>query len=363
MSEQRSMSEHENGKGAGGGSGSNRREFASTEEPRWCPGCGDYAILAQVQKLLPDLGIPREKFVFVSGIGCSGRLPYYMNTYGFHTIHGRAPTIATGLKAARPDLSVWVITGDGDALSIGTNHLVHTLRRNVDVKVILFNNRIYGLTKGQASPTTQTGQKTKSTPAGTITVPINPISIALAAEASFVARSVDVMTDHLRATLEAAARHRGSAFVEVLQNCVVFNDGAFRNFTDREVREDRMLILEDAKPMIYGKRRDHGLVLRGFSLQPALIGEDALPKELLVHDETAADPALALILSRIKYPELPVPVGVFRRVERPTNDEQIGDRVRLAIETRGHGDLATLIRGDATWTVGPEGSNGDRGGE
>ena len=239
-----------------------RKDFVSDQEVRWCPGCGDYSILAQTQKVMPDFGYAKENIVFISGIGCSGRLPYYMNTYGFHTIHGRAPTLATGLKAARPDLMVWVITGDGDALSIGGNHVIHAMRRNVDVKLVMFNNRIYGLTKGQASPTSELGKRTKSTPDGTIDRPVMPLSLALAAEATFVARSVDTHTEHLQATLTRAGFHRGSSFVEVLQNCNIFNDGAFRDFTDREVREDRMLVLEHGKPMVFGKDRTKGIRLQ-----------------------------------------------------------------------------------------------------
>ena len=246
-----------------------RKDFVSDQEVRWCPGCGDYSILAQTQKVMPDFGYPKENIVFISGIGCSGRLPYYMNTYGFHSIHGRAPTLATGLKAARPDLMVWVITGDGDALSIGGNHVLHSMRRNVDIKLVMFNNRIYGLTKGQASPTSELGKRTKSTPDGTIDHPIMPLSVALAAEATFVARSVDTHTEHLQHTLERAGRHKGSAFTEVLQNCNIFNDGAWRSFTDREVRDDRMLVLEHGKPMIFGKDRDQGIRLNG--LHPEVV--------------------------------------------------------------------------------------------
>ena len=247
----------------------------SDQEVRWCPGCGDYSILAQTQKTMPDFGVPKENIVFISGIGCSGRLPYYMNTYGFHTIHGRAPTLATGLKVARPELMVWVITGDGDALSIGGNHVLHSMRRNVDIKLIMFNNQIYGLTKGQASPTSELGKKTKSSPAGTVDFPVQPLSFALAAEASFVARSVDTHTDHLQETLERAGHHHGSAFVEVLQNCNIFNDGAFREFTEREVRDDRMLVLEHGKPMIFGKDRDKGIRLNGLHPEVVQIGEAA----------------------------------------------------------------------------------------
>ena len=303
----------------------------SDQEVRWCPGCGDYSILAQTQKVMPDFGFAKENIVFISGIGCSGRLPYYMNTYGFHTIHGRAPTLATGLKAARPDLMVWVITGDGDALSIGGNHVLHSMRRNVDIKLVMFNNRIYGLTKGQASPTSEFGKRTKSTPDGTIDHPIMPLSVALAAEATFVARSVDTHTEHLQHTLERAGRHNGSAFVEVLQNCNIFNDGAWRSFTDREVRDDKMLALEHGKPMIFGKDRDKGIRLRGLHPEVVQIGVDGVTEaDILVHDEHAEDPYLAFMLSRMFYPEFPVPVGVIRDVSRPTHDElltaQLGPR-------------------------------------
>jgi 2-oxoglutarate/2-oxoacid ferredoxin oxidoreductase subunit beta len=328
-----------------------RKDFVSDQEVRWCPGCGDYSILAQTQKTMPDFGVPREKMVFISGIGCSGRLPYYMNTYGFHSIHGRAPTLATGLKAARPDLMVWVITGDGDALSIGGNHVLHTMRRNVDVKLVMFNNRIYGLTKGQASPTSEMGKRTKSTPDGTIDHPVIPLSIALAAEATFVARSVDTHTEHLQATLERAGRHRGSAFVEVLQNCNIFNDGAYREFTDREVREDRMLLLEHGQPMIFGKDRDRGIRLHGLHPEIVELGGEVSEADLLVHDEEAEDPYLAYMLSRMWWPEFPVPVGVFRNVERPTHDELLTAQIDTALAQRGPGDLEALLRSGDTWSV------------
>ncbi|NBW32293.1 MAG: 2-oxoacid:ferredoxin oxidoreductase subunit beta, partial [bacterium] len=232
-----------------------KKDFESDQDVRWCPGCGDYSILAQTQKTMPDFGVAKEKIVFISGIGCSGRLPYYMNTYGFHTIHGRAATIATGLKAARPDLMVWVITGDGDALSIGGNHLIHAMRRNVDMKMIMFNNRIYGLTKGQASPTSPIGKKTKSTPLGTIETPIIPLNLVAAAEASFIARSVDTHSEHLQEMMHRAGEHSGAAFLEVLQNCNIFNDGAWRDFTDKSVKEDRMLVLKHGEPMIFGAEK------------------------------------------------------------------------------------------------------------
>jgi len=328
-----------------------RKDFVSDQEVRWCPGCGDYSILAQTQKVMPDFGYPKENIVFISGIGCPGRLPYYMNTFGFHTIHGRAPTMATGLKATRPDLMVWVITGDGDALSIGGNHVLHSMRRNVDFKMVMFNNRIYGLTKGQASPTSELGKRTKSTPAGTIDTPIMPLTVALAAEASFVARSVDTHTEHLQATLERAGYHKGSAFVEVLQNCNIFNDGAWRDFTDREVREDRMLMLEDGKPMIFGKERDKGIRLRGLHPEVVSLGDGVSEDDLLVHDEHAEEPYLALMLSRMWWPEFPVPVGVLRAVTRPTHDELLTGQIDSAVASTGEGDLARVLKSGETWTV------------
>jgi 2-oxoglutarate ferredoxin oxidoreductase subunit beta len=328
-----------------------RKDFVSDQEVRWCPGCGDYSILAQTQKTMPDFGYAKEKIVFISGIGCSGRLPYYMNTYGFHTIHGRAPTLATGLKAARPDLMVWVITGDGDALSIGGNHVLHSMRRNVDIKLVMFNNRIYGLTKGQASPTSEMGKRTKSTPEGTIDHPVIPLSIALAAEATFVARSVDTHTEHLQTTLERAGHHRGSAFIEVLQNCNIFNDGAYRDFTDREVREDRMLVLQHGQPMIFGKDHDRGIRLRGLQPEVIQLGDGVTEADLLVHDEAAPDPYLAFMLSRMWWPDFPVPVGVFRDVSRPTHDELLTAQIDKAVAQHGQGDLGNLLRSDEAWTV------------
>ena len=350
------------GKGANGANGAaaiaaaaelpvlTRKDFVSDQEVRWCPGCGDYSILAQTQKVMPDFGYPKENIVFISGIGCSGRLPYYMNTYGFHTIHGRAPAIATGLKAARPDLMVWVITGDGDALSIGGNHLVHALRRNVDVRIIMFNNRIYGLTKGQASPTSELGKVTKSSPYGTIDFPVSPLAIALAAEATFIARSVDTFTEHMQTTLNAAGNHHGSTFVEVLQNCNIFNDGAHREFTDREVREDRTVTLEHGKPMIFGKDRNKGIRLSGHVPEVVTIGENGVTEaDILVHDET--DPLIAFMLAHIYWPEFPVPVGVLRRVSRPTHDQMLTDQLAQATATRGKGDLRRLLNSGETWTV------------
>ena len=324
-----------------------RKDFVTDQEVRWCPGCGDYSILAQVQKVLPELGVPKENLVFISGIGCSSRTPYYIETYGFHSIHGRALTLATGLKTSRPELQVWVITGDGDGLSIGGNHLLHAMRRNVDLTVVLFNNRIYGLTKGQYSPTSELGKITKSSPLGTVDQPLDPIRVALASEATFVARSLDVDTAHLQATLRRAALHRGTSFVEVYQNCNIFNDGAFKGFTDREVRDDRVLYLEHGKPMRFGKQRQHGVRLSGFQLE--IVRDAAADAELLVHDETA-DPALANILARIGYPEYPVPVGVFRAIQRPTLEELMAGQVATA-KAKGEGSLEQLLHAGETWVV------------
>ena len=328
-----------------------RKDFVSDQEVRWCPGCGDYSILAQTQKTMPDFGVAKEKIVFISGIGCSGRLPYYMNTYGFHTIHGRAPTLATGLKLANPELMVWVITGDGDALSIGGNHVLHSMRRNVDIKLVMFNNRIYGLTKGQASPTSELGKRTKSSPAGTVDYPVQPLSIALASEASFVARSVDTHTEHLQDTLERAGRHSGAAFVEVLQNCNIFNDGAFRDFTERDVREDRMLVLEHGQPMVFGAERDKGIRLNGLQPEVVTLGNGVSEADLLVHDEQSEDPYLAYMLSRMWWPQFPVPVGVLRRVERPTHDQLVEAQLADSATRQGEGDLEKLLLSGETWQV------------
>lgn len=330
-----------------------RKDFVTDQEVRWCPGCGDYSILAQTQKVMPELGVPRENIVFISGIGCSSRLPYYMNTYGFHSIHGRAPTIASGLKASRPDLSVWVVTGDGDALSIGGNHILHVLRRNMDIQIILHNNEIYGLTKGQYSPTSELGKRTKSSPYGTIDAPLHPLSVAIGAEATFVARSLDSDTHHLASILERAHQHRGTSFVEVYQNCNIFNDGAFKDFTAKEVRADRMIFLEHGKPMIFGKERDKGLRISAMNMKMEVVqlGNGMTEADLLVHDETREDPSIAFLLSRMDYPEYPVPVGVIRAVRRPTYDELMTQQIDLAIATEGEGDLRSiLIEGD-TWTV------------
>ena len=328
-----------------------RKDFVSNQEVRWCPGCGDYSILAQTQKLMPELGIPREKIVFISGIGCSSRLPYYMNTYGFHSIHGRALTIATGLKSSRPDLSVWVITGDGDALSIGGNHLIHALRRNVDLVIVLFNNRIYGLTKGQYSPTSEQGKITKTSPLGSLDYPLNACSLALGANATFVARSIATDTQHLISTLERAAQHKGASFVEVFQNCNIYNDGAFDEFADKAVRPDRTIAVEHGKPLIFGKERNRGLRLNGVTPQVVDLGNGIAESDLLVHDETLEDPTVASILARMEYPEFPVPLGVLRAFERPTYDELMEDQVQEAIAKQGEGDLEALFAEGDTWVV------------
>ncbi|MCB0255018.1 MAG: 2-oxoacid:ferredoxin oxidoreductase subunit beta [Anaerolineae bacterium] len=338
-----------------------RKDFVSDQAVRWCPGCGDYAILAQIQKVMPDLGIPREDIVFISGIGCSSRFPYYMNTYGIHSIHGRAPTLATGLKLANPNLTVFVITGDGDGLSIGGNHLIHALRRNIDLNIILFNNRIYGLTKGQYSPTSLPGTRTKSSPMGSLEQAFNPISVALAAEATFVARTVDIEQKHMGEVLRRAAAHKGTSFVEVYQNCLIFNDGTFSDVTDRSVRDDNRLILEHGKPMIFGKNNDKGIRM-GSCFEPEVVSLDEVdPDDLLVHDEHLPIPSLAFTLSRMTNPEFPVPLGVFRDVDHVSYEQGVMDQVRSAQKARGVGHLQDLYRADDTWTVSPIGQNGQNG--
>jgi 2-oxoglutarate ferredoxin oxidoreductase subunit beta len=333
-----------------------KKDFTSDSEVRWCPGCGDYAILAAVQGFLPELGLRRENIVCISGIGCSSRFPYYLDTYGLHSIHGRAPAIATGLATTRPDLNVWVVTGDGDALSIGGNHLIHALRRNVNLTILLFNNRIYGLTKGQYSPTSEPGTVTKSTPAGSVDHPFNPISLALGAEASFVARTMDTDRKHLTSVLREAVRHRGSALVEIYQNCPIFNDGAFEVLKDRESAAARLVHLEHGAPIRFGTEGEHGVV-RGadglLAVAPvAEVGEAAL----VVHDAHATDPSLQFAISRLDDPTMAhVPVGVFRQVERPTYDDLARDQIAAAREAAGgpptDADLAALLAGPDTWTV------------
>ncbi len=327
------------------------KDFTTDQDVRWCPGCGDYSILAQVKKVLPTLGIPKEKFVFVSGIGCSSRFPYYVETYGMHSIHGRAPAVATGIKAARPDLSVWVATGDGDGLSIGGNHLIHAIRRNVDLKILLFNNRIYGLTKGQYSPTSELGKKTKSSPFGTVDLPLNPITLALGADATFVARSIDADPKHMEYILQRAAAHKGCAFVEIYQNCNVFNDGAFDYAAVKDTRPDNALFLEHGKPMIFGKNRNKGIRLNGLEPEIVELGSGITEDDLLFHDEKMREPTLGMMLGRMCHPEFPEPMGVLRCVEKPTFDGLLDDQVNKATAKLGRGRLADLYDDGETWVV------------
>jgi 2-oxoglutarate ferredoxin oxidoreductase subunit beta len=329
-----------------------RRDFETDQDVRWCPGCGDYAILSQVQKLLPTLGIPREHFAVISGIGCSSRFPYYVETYGMHSIHGRAPAIATGLKLARPELSVWVVTGDGDALAIGGNHFIHLMRRNVDLKVLLLNNRIYGLTKGQFSPTSEFGKKTKSTPLGSIDRPFDPVSLALAAGATFVARTVDADQEHLAGVLRQAALHRGTAFVEIYQNCVTFNDGSFDLLTDREVRDDHRLLLEHGQPLRFGRDRSRGIRFRGPQPEAVRLGPGGVSEEdCAVHDAHAASSGAAFLIAGLAPPAFPVPLGVFRDVDEPSYDGLSEELSRSARQRTGRGSLETLLAGGTTWTI------------
>jgi 2-oxoglutarate ferredoxin oxidoreductase subunit beta len=331
-----------------------KKEFTSDQEVRWCPGCGDYIILAAMQAFLPSLGLRRENIVFISGIGCSSRFPYYLDTYGVHSIHGRAPAIATGLAVSRPDLSVWVVTGDGDALSIGGNHLIHALRRNVNLKILLFNNRIYGLTKGQYSPTSEVGKLTKSTPAGSVDNPFNPVSLALGAEATFVARSMDSDRKHLTEILTKAAEHRGTALVEIYQNCPIFNDGAFDVLTDRQEAQARLIQLSHGEPITVGdeslvRRADGGIdVVPTASVDPSLV---------LRHDAHNPDPSQQFALSRLDDPTLArVPVGIFRDVSRPTYDDLVRSLIDEAEQAAGgpagDDELTALLAGRDTWTVG-----------
>ena len=329
-----------------------RKDFQTDQEVRWCPGCGDYSILAQVQKVMPELGLSKEKIVFISGIGCSSRFPYYMNTYGFHTIHGRAPAIATGVKAANPDLQVWVITGDGDALSIGGNHFIHALRRNIDLKIVLFNNRIYGLTKGQYSPTSEQGKKNKSAPMGTIDYPINPLSMAFAAEATFVGRSMDTDPKHLATMIERLAHHKGSGLLEVYQNCNIFNDGTFKNFSERDVKDDRMIYLEHGQPLLFGKNKSKGIRLNGVTPEIVTVGENGVTIDaLLRHDENSSEPSLPYILGRMQHPEYPVPMGVFRQVSKPTYEDLLGAQITSAVAAKGAGSLEQLLNSGETWVI------------
>ncbi len=339
----------------------NRKQYTSDQEVRWCPGCGDYAVLAAVQGFLPELGLRRENIVFVSGIGCSSRFPYYLDTYGMHSIHGRAPAIATGLATSRPDLAVFVVTGDGDALSIGGNHLIHALRRNVNFTILLFNNRIYGLTKGQYSPTSEQGKITKSTPLGSLDAPFNPVSLALGAEGTFVARTIDSDRAHLTSVLRAATAHEGTSLVEIYQNCNIFNDGAFDLLKDPETRDAALIRLEHGKPMVFGKEGQHGVVRDPVSgnlrvAEVADVGRSAV----LVHDAHDPDPATAFALSRLSGSSLArTPIGVFRDVQRPSYGRQMSDQLASARTTQGPGDLAALLGGADSWQI----ADGDAGEE
>lgn len=327
------------------------KDFASSQDVRWCPGCGDYSILAQVKKVLPTLGIPREKFLFVSGIGCSSRFPYYVDTYGIHSIHGRALAVATGAKCANPDLSVWVVTGDGDGLSIGGNHLLHCMRRNVHMVVLLFNNRIYGLTKGQYSPTSEFGKRTKTSPMGSIEYPIRPLSVALAAEASFVARAVDVDVKHLAEVLKAAAEHRGTSFVEIYQDCNIFNHKAFAYATDKAGKLNSVLYLEHGKPLIFGKDGDKGIRMQGAIPEVVELGNGITEDDLLFHDEATRNPSHAFMLSQLEVPEFPEPLGIFRRIERPTYNDLMVEQIAIAKEKRGPCDMNELLQGSDWWEI------------
>ncbi|MFU8859166.1 MAG: 2-oxoacid:ferredoxin oxidoreductase subunit beta [Cyclonatronaceae bacterium] len=329
------------------------KDFASDQDVRWCPGCGDYTILKQVQNVMPELGIARENIVFVAGIGCSSRFPYYMNTFGMHTIHGRAPAVATGLKVTRPDLSVWVITGDGDSLSIGANHLLHALRRNVDLNILLFNNEIYGLTKGQSSPTSSEGLVTKSTPYGSVDHPFNPLSLTLGADAGFVARTMDRDPKHLNAMLKRTHRHKGTSFLEIYQNCLVFNDGTFDLYTDKGKRPSTAVYLEHGEPLIFGENSDRGIRLDGLRPEVVELGNGHTADDLWIHDEN--DPVKAYMLSRFftvgNADGFPRPFGVLFEADRPSYNDLVATQMQVAKKKNGAADLDMLLSGDETWVV------------
>ncbi len=326
----------------------NAKDFASDQDVRWCPGCGDYSILAQVQRTMPDLNVTRHQTVFVAGIGCSSRFPYYMNTYGFHGIHGRAPAIASGVKAANPSLTVWVATGDGDGLSIGGNHTLHMLRRNFNLNVLLFNNKIYGLTKGQYSPTSEHGKKTKSTPVGSIDHPLNPPLFAIGCEATFVARTIDRDPKHMQEVIKRAASHRGTSFMEIYQNCNIFNDGAFLDLTEKDVKEDHILFIRHGEPMIFGKNKDKAIVLDGFNPKVVNVADVAVD-QIVKHDEK--NPILASILAKMSDMEgFPTPLGIFLAVERATYEDELVDQITKAKE-KSTGDLKKLLNSGNTWMI------------
>ena len=327
-----------------------RKDFTSDQAVRWCPGCGDYAILAQTQKVFPDLGRKKEDFVFISGIGCSSRFPYYMDTYGFHTIHGRAPAIASGVKISRPDLSVWVVTGDGDGLSIGGNHTIHMLRRNLDMNVMLFNNRIYGLTKGQYSPTSEVGKVTKSTPMGSLDIPFNPLSLALGAGSTFIARTIDKETKHLQEMITESYKHKGTSFMEIYQNCNIFNDGAFSSLTDRDTKADTVLWLEDGQPLVFGSEKSKGIRLDGNKPVVVEIGDKWSTEDLLVHDKS--DYVIASLLANMTYlPNFPDPVGIFYSIQSPTYEDMLSDQISDAIKNKPKASVQDILNSGDTWTV------------
>jgi len=327
-----------------------RQDFVSDQDVRWCPGCGDYAILSQVQKLFPTLGIPKENFLIISGIGCSSRFPYYMDTYGFHSIHGRAPALASGAKIANPDLSVWVVTGDGDSMSIGGNHFIHVLRRNIDMNILLFNNRIYGLTKGQYSPTSEVGKITKSTPMGSLDYPFNPPQLALGASGTFIARTIDREQKHMGPILEEAHKHKGTSFVEIYQNCNIFNDGAFSDLTEKETKAETQLVLEQGEPMIFGAEKNKGLILDGSNFKVVKLGSDYNADDILKHDKE--DKNLAMLLSEITYnPELPVPIGILYQETKSTYDEMMTNQIEEAKQKNESADLEKLFFGTNSWIV------------
>ncbi len=328
------------------------KDFKSDQEVRWCPGCGDHAILSSVQRSLPELGIPKEKFAFISGIGCSSRFPYYMDTYGFHSIHGRGSAIASGVKSANPDLSVWQITGDGDALAIGGNHFIHVIRRNIDINIILFNNEIYGLTKGQYSPTSNKGLVTKTSPFGTIEEPFSVGELVIGARGKYFARTVDTNIALSTQIYTEASKHKGTSVVEVLQNCVIFNDGIHDSVADKEVRDDRTLILKHGQPMIFGKNHDKGLILDGLKLKVVKIGEDGITeKDIIVHDATEPNPGIQYMLANMRYPEFPVALGVIRSVEGITYDSAMTEQITEVKKTSKIKCMDDLLTSGSTWNV------------
>jgi len=327
-----------------------RADFSSDQSVRWCPGCGDYAILAQAQKVFPDLGVSKENFVFISGIGCSSRFPYYMNTFGFHTIHGRAPAIASGVKLSNPDLSVWVVTGDGDALSIGGNHTIHLLRRNLDINVMLFNNRIYGLTKGQYSPTSEIGKVTKSSPFGSLDRPFNPLTLALGAGATYVARTIDRETKHMQVMISRSYGHKGTSFLEIYQNCNIFNDGAFGSMTDKETKADSVLWLENGQPMVFGKEKNRGIRLDGNTPMIVEIGDKWSLDDVLVHNES--DYVIASLLSNLTYQsDFPDPIGVLYAIDSPTYEELMMEQINNEIGKKGSTSVQDILNAGDTWVV------------